>query len=115
MNSLDTSDMLPGLPFGRAPAFVADSPQLLNRAYHFSSLEITVHQLKRSLLIMRFVSSLVSDKSELHITLSKFRLGGKMALQMAYFCLHGQRHRRVSQLCLTYGYVARPCIPWGTL
>ncbi|KHG07920.1 Aminoacyl tRNA synthase complex-interacting multifunctional 2 [Gossypium arboreum] len=30
---------------------------------------------------------------------------------MAYFCLH----ERVSQPCETHGYVARSCVPWGTL
>ncbi|KHG04987.1 hypothetical protein F383_30572 [Gossypium arboreum] len=34
---------------------------------------------------------------------------------MAYFFPHGQRHRRVSQPCATHGYVARLCVPWGTL
>ncbi|KHG03337.1 hypothetical protein F383_27052 [Gossypium arboreum] len=28
--------------------------------------------------------------------------GGKLALEMAYFCPHGQRHERMSQ----------PCVPW---
>ncbi|KHG26725.1 DNA ligase [Gossypium arboreum] len=60
--------------FGRAPAFIADSPQL------------------------RLVSSLVSDKSKLHIRLSNFRLG--------------QGHGRVSQLCVTRGHVALSCVPW---
>ncbi|KHG03807.1 hypothetical protein F383_27083 [Gossypium arboreum] len=29
--------------------------------------------------------------------------GGKLALQMAYFCPHGQRHGCVSQPCVTHG------------
>ncbi|KHG11335.1 TBC1 domain family member 1 [Gossypium arboreum] len=47
---------------------------------------------------MRLVSSLVLDKSELHITLSNFRLGGKMALQIAYSCPHGQGHGMAHRL-----------------
>ncbi|KHG24291.1 hypothetical protein F383_02683 [Gossypium arboreum] len=37
--------------------------------------------------------------------------GGKLALQMVYFCPHGL----VSQPCATHGYVTRLCVPWGTL
>ncbi|KHG07220.1 hypothetical protein F383_34398 [Gossypium arboreum] len=34
---------------------------------------------------------------------------------MVYFCLYGQRHRRVSQPCSTHGHVTRLYVPWGTL
>ncbi|KAG8477524.1 hypothetical protein CXB51_031036 [Gossypium anomalum] len=37
-----------------------------------------------------------------------------MALQIAYFCPHEQRHRRVSQPCATHGHATRPCVPWAT-
>ncbi|KHG15150.1 Tryptophan--tRNA ligase [Gossypium arboreum] len=72
---------------------------------HYRSYELIDISARKSLLFLahwslpiqlRFVSSLVPDKSELHITLSNFRLGGKMALQIAYFCPHGQGHKRVS-------------------
>ncbi|KHF97361.1 hypothetical protein F383_36733 [Gossypium arboreum] len=33
--------------------------------------------------------------------------GGKLALQMAYFCPHGQRHGRVSWPCATHGHVTQ--------
>ncbi|KHG21854.1 hypothetical protein F383_28370 [Gossypium arboreum] len=39
---------------------------------------------------------------------------GKLALQIAYFYPHGQRHGRVSQPCATHGHVTRPCVPWGS-
>ncbi|KHF97672.1 NADH-quinone oxidoreductase subunit D [Gossypium arboreum] len=58
--------------------------------------------------VTRFVSSLVSDKSELHIILSNFGLIRKMALQIADFCPHG----RVSYSCMTHGHVARSSVPW---
>ncbi|KHG09045.1 hypothetical protein F383_36362 [Gossypium arboreum] len=34
-----------------------------------------------------------------------------MAWQIAYFCPHGQRHKRVSQPCVTHGHVTRLCVP----
>ncbi|KHF98148.1 hypothetical protein F383_06829 [Gossypium arboreum] len=37
--------------------------------------------------------------------------GGKLALQIAYFCPHGQRHGRVSQLCMTHCHVTRRVPP----
>ncbi|KHG24274.1 putative porphobilinogen deaminase [Gossypium arboreum] len=66
-------------------------------------------------MLNRLNSSLVSDKSELHITLSNFQLDGKMALQIAYFCPHGQGQEHVSQPCATHGHATQPCVLWGTL
>ncbi|KAA3465799.1 DNA/RNA polymerases superfamily protein [Gossypium australe] len=38
--------------------------------------------------------------------------GDKLALEMAYFCPHGQRHWRVSQPCMTHGHAIRSYVPW---